>query len=108
MSKLERALQTHMIAVGLPIPEQEYKFHPMRDWRLDFAWPARMIACECDGGLWIDGGGGHNRPLEYIKDCKKRNAATLLGWRVFNFTTNMIESGEAVATLEKAFMALDS
>ncbi|WDF96101.1 hypothetical protein [Aeromonas dhakensis] len=32
--------------VGFPDPATELLFHPKRKWRLDYAWPARMIAVE--------------------------------------------------------------
>ena len=73
----------------LPEPEQEYKFHPTRKWRFDFAWPEKMIAVEIEGGIWV--GGGHNRPKAFLKDIEKYNNASLLGWRVFRFA---VKSGE--------------
>ena len=31
--------------------EKEFKFHPKRKWRFDYAFPFLMIAVEVDGGV---------------------------------------------------------
>lgn len=87
-------------AAGLPEPEIEVRFHPVRRWRFDFAWPALQLAVEVDGGTWV--GGRHNRGAGYERDCEKLNAAALLGWRVLRFTMAMVKDGRAVTVLEQA------
>lgn len=64
----------------------EYQFHPKRKWRFDFAIPEKKIAIEIDGGVWIEGGGRHNRASGFLGDLKKFNAAAELGWRVLKYT----------------------
>ena len=64
---------------GLLVPEVEYRFHPDRKWRFDFAWPDSRVYLEVDGGIYI--AGAHNRGARIKKDWEKRNAATVLGWR---------------------------
>jgi very-short-patch-repair endonuclease len=86
----------------LPEPEKEYRFHPVRKWRFDYAWPgSTMIAIEVDGGQWVNG--RHQRGKGYEADCEKLNEATRLGWRVFRFTGDMVTDGRALATLESVF-----
>jgi very-short-patch-repair endonuclease len=63
--------------------KQEYKFHPKRKWRFDFADPANKIAVEIDGGVFA--GGRHTRGMGFKRDCEKINAATVLGWRVLRY-----------------------
>jgi very-short-patch-repair endonuclease len=63
---------------------KEYKFHPTRKWRFDFAIPEHKIAIEIDGGVWNYG--RHNRAQGYLADMKKFNAAASLGWIVLKFT----------------------
>jgi very-short-patch-repair endonuclease len=65
---------------GLPEPILEYKFHPVRKWRFDFAWPQFMVALECDGGIWI--AGGHNRGAQIKATWEKENEANILGWAI--------------------------
>lgn len=84
----------------LPVPETELRFHPVRKWRFDFAWPDRKLAAEVDGGVWI--GGRHNRGTGFERDCEKLNAAAVLGWRVLRFTTAMIKDGRAFNVLQDA------
>jgi len=90
-------------AAGLPMPDAEVRFHPIRKWRLDLAWPSRRIYAEVDGGTWI--GGRHSRGAGYERDCEKLNTAALAGWRGFRFTTAMVKDGRALAVLERALAA---
>ena len=41
-------------ALCLPEATPEYRFHPERRWRLDWAWVPNKIALEVDGGIKID------------------------------------------------------
>ena len=85
--------------------EREYRFHPVRRWRFDFALPERRLAVEVEGGTWT--GGRHTRGSGFEKDCEKYNQAVLLGWRVLRFTPGAIKSGEALTTIEQV-LATDS
>lgn len=88
---------------GIPEPETEFKFHPKRRWKFDYAWPDKKLACERDGGLFIPGGGRHNRPVTMIKDNEKFNNAALLGWRVLKFTPQQFKNGEAAQFIQRFF-----
>jgi hypothetical protein len=70
-------------AAGLPAPVPEYRFHPVRLWRFDYAWPSVLVAVEQEGGIWS--GGAHARPAGIERDIEKYNAATLLGWRILRY-----------------------
>jgi len=86
-------------AVGLPMPIKEYRFHPRRRWRFDYAWPEYMVAIEIEGGAWTYG--RHNRAKGFINDMEKYNEAVLLGWRVLRYTPKQIREGKWVDNLEK-------
>ena len=101
ISHAEHLLLLHLRAAGLPEPVHEYRFHPPRRWRFDFAWPAAMLAVEVEGGSWI--AGRHVRGRGFEADCEKYNAATLLGWRILRFTPAMVESGLALSAVKAAF-----
>ena len=58
----------------------EYRFHPSRDWRFDFAIPSRRVAIEVEGGAF--NGGRHIRPDGYLRDMEKYNEAAVCGWCV--------------------------
>ena len=60
--------------------KREYRFHPTREWRFDFAIPAVRVAIEVEGGVW--NGGRHFRPEGYLRDMEKYNEAAACGWLV--------------------------
>ncbi|WP_244875256.1 endonuclease domain-containing protein [Vibrio litoralis] len=99
-SALEVEMINHIRALKLPMPVEEFRFHPERKWRFDFAYPNHKVAIEVEGGTWS--GGRHTRGSGYEKDCEKYNAASLLGWSVYRFTSTMIKRGEAINTIEKS------
>src|SRR5690348_4551578 len=68
-----------------PQPVREFKFHPVREWRFDFAWPHKLVAVEIHGGT--HGRGRHVTGKGFHGDCQKQNAAVRRGWRVLAFTT---------------------
>lgn len=98
-SKLEATLALHMRSVGLN-PETEYRFHPPRRWRFDFAFPDEMVAVECEGGTWSNG--RHVRGSGFEADAEKYNQAAIDGWMVLRFTERTIIDGTALQTIEAA------
>lgn len=67
---------------------RELRFYPDRRWRFDFAHEASKVAIEINGGVWS--GGRHVRGAGYLRDREKINAATELGWRVFELGTGQV------------------
>lgn len=120
-SKHENAFAMQLAACRIVNPEREYRFAAivvgwnvsgsnlkpllrdrlekagLRDWRFDFAWPSKKIAFEIDGA---PGRGRHTTFCGYTADCEKRNAATRLGWSVYNVTGEQVKSGYAIALAE--------
>lgn len=107
---------------GLPEPAKEYRFHPVRLWRLDFAYPEKKIAVEIDGGGWgrvvvchrckqtvlrfVNGrsfpvreGGRHHTAKGVEADNEKKNALAELGWRVVTYNPIHIKNGSAISNL---------
>jgi very-short-patch-repair endonuclease len=95
----EGLLLVHMRERNLPEPTREYRFHPTRKWRFDFAWIPLLIAVEVEGGIWTMG--GHNRGRIYADNCMKYNEAVMLGWSLLRFTTDHINSLYAINTIEE-------
>ena len=81
----------------------KHDFRIGRRWRFDFAWPAIRLAVEVDGGTWASG--RHTRGAGYEADCEKLNEAVLRDWRVLRVTTKQVDSGEALAWIERALGA---
>jgi very-short-patch-repair endonuclease len=100
LSPLEAKMALHIKAFKLPDAEREYRFHPVRRWRFDFAWPEQKVAVELQGGIWTNG--RHSRGAGYVEDCRKSNEAQALGWTLFHLTNEHLDSGEAVTWLTEA------
>jgi hypothetical protein len=90
---------------GIPAPVFEHRFHPVRKWRFDVAWPDRRLAVEIQGGLFKGrtcpecgnrAGGRHNRAAAMLREFEKLNAAAVLGWRVLYFTPEAIRTRAAM------------
>ena len=98
-SWLLRLVCGHLAEQARTAVRYEHRFHPVRRWRFDVAFPERMVAAEIDGGAYT--GGRHTRGEGFRKDCEKLNTATLMGWRVFRFLPDQI-SGEMIGVLKEA------
>lgn len=59
----------------------EYKFHPYRQWRLDYYLPGSALAVEVEGGIFT--GGRHTRPASFVKDVEKYNRVAMWGIRLY-------------------------
>lgn len=79
---------------------KEFRFHPERKWRFDYALPAHKIALEVEGGVWTQG--RHTRGQGFLGDVEKYNAAALLGWRVFRTTPSALYSRATIEMLREA------
>lgn len=82
-----------------PVPgwdlTREFRFHPTRRWRFDFAFPSQRLAVE------IDGRGRHQTVAGTRADCEKLNEATRLGWRVLRFPATDRQQAHSWARLIK-------
>ena len=78
---------------------REYRFHPERRWRFDFALPSEKIAIEIEGAVWT--GGRHTRGSGFVKDMEKYNHASLLGWRVLRFSPDQVDNGLAIEFVQR-------
>ena len=67
-------------ACGLPEAVTEFRFHPVRTWRFDFAFIPQRLAVEVEGAVWVQG--RHTRGSGFVKDIEKYNAATSKGWHI--------------------------
>lgn len=82
---------------------KEFKFHPVRKWRFDYAIPDHKIALEVEGGVWT--GGRHTSSVGFMKDMEKYNTATLMGWRVFRTTPDELYRLKTLNLLKTAISA---
>lgn len=84
---------------GLPPCATEYRFHPTRKWRFDFAWVEFAVALEVDGGVWTRG--AHGRGSGIVRDIEKGNAAVMLGWRVLRVQPRDLRTMATVEMIRK-------
>jgi very-short-patch-repair endonuclease len=76
-SRLEVKLARLLRRSSLSTPERQY---PVGRYRLDFAWPALRIACECDG---FEHQGSR---LAWKRDRARLAAIEAAGWRIVHVT----------------------
>jgi len=108
---------------GLPVPEREYKFHPTREWKLDYAWINPTVedrdyryiinlpnlAVEVQGGVWQKNkkgeysGTGHSHPMWIMRDIEKHNALTMQHIYLLQCTPADVRSGVIFTLLKKWF-----
>lgn len=121
-SKLEAMLEEQMRIAGLPAPECEKPWALClgRKWRSEFFWdrrpkapgvvgaketwtlilPRKPLAVEVEGGVWLKGGGRHNRGAGFLADLDKLNCAALLGILLLKFSGRDVKSGAALRVIE--------
>lgn len=78
--------------------QKEYRFHPRRMWRFDYAIPEYRVALEVEGGVWT--GGRHTRPGGYLGDMEKYNTAAMFGWVVVRTTPKDLCTGRTLDMLK--------
>lgn len=93
------------------MPMLEYQFAKAamgRKWAFDFSWETvkRRVALEVEGGIWLGhtkkGMGSHARPIHFVKDMEKYNAAASLGWFVFRVQPKDLCLVSTAAMIKKA------
>lgn len=70
---------------------KEYRFHPHRRWRADYAvlGDGIKVLIELEGGIYS--GGRHVRADGYRNDVEKYNAASMLGFVVLRLGTGQVD-----------------
>ena len=85
-SRLEGRFELLWRAHGGPELEKEFRFHPVRKWRADFAHLPSRTLIEIEGGIYVNG--RHNRGAGFAADLEKYLEAALAGWRVVRLGPN--------------------
>jgi len=93
-SELEAEFEFQLKASGIGGYVHEFRFHPTRKWRIDFAWPSAKIGVEINGF-------GHHKLSRYTGDVEKGNEAVLLGWRLLHVTTAAVHDLSGLALVER-------
>jgi very-short-patch-repair endonuclease len=99
-SRLESEFALQLRAHGVTGWTREFRFHPTRKWRFDFAWPDQKVAVELHGATYSNG--RHNRGAGMRNDADKTNAAQLMGWITLIFTSDHLKDGTAMQHVKEA------
>lgn len=83
---------------GLQV-EKEFRFHPVRKWRFDYAIPSIRMAIEVEGGVWT--GGRHTSSRGFLGDMEKYNEAALAGWCLVRTTPDRLLSRETLELIKR-------
>lgn len=97
-----RRMAGMLAAGGVPTPVFEHRVVVGgHEYYLDLAWPARMVAVECNDA------GSHETPKAFRRDPMKRNRCERAGWLYLEFTWwDMVhESAEVLAHVAAALEA---
>ena len=86
-----------LLAYRLPLPTAEFRFHPVRKWRFDFAWIEQRVALEIEGGIYVRG--RHSRGAGYEKDLEKYAHAMVDGWMVLRVSPGQLRDWQAAKWL---------
>ena len=97
-SRLEVKLARLLRTSSLPRPVSQF---PVGTARVDFAWPALQLVCECDGFAW------HGERLAWKRDRRRIAAIEAAGWRVVHVTWDDV-SRRPIETLERLSIALEA
>ena len=99
LSEGEEAFASQLQVEGINGFEREYRFHPERRWRFDFANPGLKLAVEVEGGVFQHG--RHTRGSGFEKDAEKYNAAAMDGWMVLRYSTQQVKKGYAIRDVKR-------
>jgi very-short-patch-repair endonuclease len=90
VSKLEAHFEWLWHLMNGPALEREFRFHPTRKWRSDFAHLPSRTLIEIEGGIWVRG--RHTSPKGFAADAEKYLEAALAGWRVIRLVDDQIKT----------------
>ena len=85
-------------STGLDV-EKEYRFHPTRKWRFDYAISAIKLAVEVEGRVWT--GGRHTSSKGFLGDMEKYNEAALLGWCLIRTTPDRLLTSKTIELIKR-------
>lgn len=72
----------------------QHRFHPTRQWRLDFAFPDLKLGIEIQGY-----GKGHAEYTSMAKDHIKNNEAVLHGWQIIYLMSYQLTEAKIKSTI---------
>jgi very-short-patch-repair endonuclease len=99
MTRMALGLDRQCALAGLPAPVPEFRFHPVRKWRIDWAFPDRKLGIEINGAIYVNG--RHTRGVGVEKDMEKLAEAACLGWTILQVSPRHVRDGQALQWIER-------
>ena len=93
-------LTRYLLYAFKELPVLEYKFHPTRRWRLDFAFLHKKVAIEYEGMPFM-GKSRHTTISGFTGDCEKYNELAIMGWTLLRVNAPLLRSGVAYAQIDQ-------
>jgi very-short-patch-repair endonuclease len=84
---------------GIPLPVSEFRFHPVRKFRMDFCWVVERVGLEVDGGVWTRG--RHVTGAGWSRDTTKLNLAASMGYRMLRCTPKQLCDLQTIALIKQ-------
>lgn len=102
VSEPEEALAFYLVHSGAPKFERNgFITGTAKKWEYDFIFRPQRIILEVHGAVFTQG--RHVQGVGFTEDRRKMNMATKLGWKVYEFTTEQITTGEALEFVMELF-----
>lgn len=93
-----RFIEYVKVSLGLDVIA-EFKFHPTRRWRNDYAILSHGIIIEVEGGAWI--GGRHTSGYGFLNDMVKYNEVTCMGYKLIRTTPTELFSAKTLDNIKR-------
>jgi len=100
-SRLEAKFALYWRGLGGPELQREFIFHPERKWRADLTQVESRTIIKIEGGIFVAGGGRHNRVAGFIADAEKYMEAFLAGWNVVRLSAPQITAPDIARLIHR-------
>jgi very-short-patch-repair endonuclease len=97
-----RIFEQLLIDYGMPVVQKEFRFHPTRQWRFDFAFPGLKFAIEVEGGVFT--GQAHSSISGILRDIEKYNEAAKLGWTIYRVIPANLNKKETIEDIKIIYL----
>lgn len=96
-------LEAYLVHGGFGRVESEFRFHPTRQWRADYALLDQdpVVLVEYDGLMQKGANASHASIGGILRDSEKANAATALGFRCFRANAKTIHDGSFMMLMDE-------
>lgn len=89
-------LPTYLQHFVLPAFHRTPKLQRRATWEFDGVFPEFKLLVEIQGGIWMRGKGAHSHPVDLIRNFRKHNDCTRLGYSLLQFEPDYVVSHQAV------------